>query len=133
MNTVQLSISTSSHTDFREITREVRHAVAESCVTSGLCHVYIPHTTAGVTINENADPSVESDIVMVLDRLVPWEGGYRHTEGNSAAHVKASLMGSSALIPVEQGKLVLGRWQGIFLCDFDGPRNRKVLVKVLEG
>ncbi len=133
MNTVQLSVSTTSHTELKDITAEVRKIVSESDVSSGICHVYVPHTTAGVTINEDADPSVRSDIIMILDRLVPWEGGYSHAEGNSAAHVKASLMGASAMIPVERGDLLLGRWQGIYFCDFDGPRNRKVLVKVLEG
>jgi len=129
----RLSIRTGGRTDFVDISVKVSAVVAESGVDSGLCYVYVPHTTAGVTINENADPSVQHDIINVLDRVVPWEGGYAHAEGNSAAHVKASLMGSTAIIPIEEGRLRLGTWQGVYFCDFDGPRTRKVLVKVVAG
>lgn len=129
----RLSIRTDGRTDFVDITAQVSAVVAESGVGSGLCHVYVPHTTAGVTINENADPSVQRDIIKVLDRAVPWEGGYAHAEGNSAAHVKASLLGATAIIPIEEGQMQLGTWQGVYLCDFDGPRTRKVLVKVVAG
>jgi secondary thiamine-phosphate synthase enzyme len=128
---VTLSIRTKSRTDLVDITREVASALAEMKVRSGACVVYVPHTTAGVTINENADPTVRSDIEGELDRLVPWDGPYRHSEGNSAAHVKSTLVGSSVTVPVEGGQLVLGTWQGIYFCEFDGPRTRKVHVQVV--
>ncbi len=127
------SVRTKSRTEFRDITREVAQAVAELKVSRGAAIVYVPHTTAGVTINENADPSVSSDVENALDGLVPWEGPYRHAEGNSAAHVKSTLVGSSVTIPVENGSLVLGTWQGIYFCEFDGPRTRKVHVQLVEA
>ncbi len=99
----------------------------------GICYVYVPHTTAGVTVNENADPSVTRDILMELNKKIPFEDGYAHTEGNSAAHIKASLMGSSAAIPVAAGTLQLGTWQGIYFCEFDGSRRRRVVVTVMSG
>jgi secondary thiamine-phosphate synthase enzyme len=124
-------------TDRREvlvnITRPVTEAVSGCGVTSGVAYVYCPHTTGAITIQEAADPDVASDIASTLTGLVPYDAGYRHAEGNSDAHVKASLVGSSEMIPIEDGRLCLGTWQGIFFCEFDGPRNRKVLVKVLEG
>lgn len=126
-----LSIRTKSRTELVDITREVASALAEGKAESGACVVYVPHTTAGVTINENADPTVCSDVEGELDRLVPWDGPYRHTEGNSAAHVKSTLVGSSVTVPVEGGQLVLGTWQGIYFCEFDGPRTRKVHVQVV--
>ena len=129
----RLSIRTGGRTDFVDISAQVGAVVAASGVESGLCYVYVPHTTAGVTINENADPSLQHDIINVLDRIVPSHGGYAHSEGNSAAHVKASLMGATAVIPVEEGRMRLGTWQGVYFCDFDGPRTRKVLVKVVAG
>lgn len=126
-------VSTMAHAEFRELTREVQAVVAKSGVKRGHAIVYIPHTTAGITINENADPSVRADMVEALDRLVPWEQPhFKHAEGNSAAHVKASMMGFSAMLLVEQGQLVLGTWQGIYLCEFDGPRTRKVYVRVCK-
>ena len=125
------SVRTKSRTELVDITREVASALAEVEAGSGACVVYVPHTTAGVTINENADPTVCSDIEGELDRLVPWDGPYRHTEGNSAAHVKSTLVGSSVTVPVEGGQLVLGTWQGIYFCEFDGPRTRKVHVQVV--
>jgi secondary thiamine-phosphate synthase enzyme len=115
------------------ITQEVAAAVLESGVTRGVCRVFVPHTTAAVTINESADPDVAADILAALDGLVPWNGGYRHGEGNSAAHIKASLVGPELTLLVEDGRLVLGTWQGVFLCEFDGPRKRKVLVRVDEA
>jgi len=133
MKARQQSIRTQGRTDFVDITGMVKEFVAEEGISDGVCFVYVPHTTAGVTINENADPSVPEDVIGVLERLVPWEAGYRHTEGNSAAHVKASLMGSSVAIPVDNGRLMLGTWQGVFFCDFDGPRTRKVILKVTSG
>ena len=128
---VSLSIRTKSRTQLVDITREVASALAEVKAGSGACVVYVPHTTAGVTINENADPTVCSDMEGELDRLVPWDGPYRHMEGNSAAHVKSTLVGSSVTVPVEGGQLVLGTWQGIYFCEFDGPRTRKVHVQVI--
>jgi secondary thiamine-phosphate synthase enzyme len=128
-----ITLSTTRRTEFLDITREVQEALTRSGVKDGLVFVYVPHTTAGVTINEGADPSVVEDILGILNRLIPINGDYRHLEGNSAAHIKASLTGSSLLVAVERGKLVLGTWQAIFFCEFDGPRTRKVLVKVLAG
>jgi len=104
--------------------------VKSSGVESGICHVFVPHTTAGVTINEHADPSVVEDISAQLEATVPQHGKYRHSEGNAPAHIKASLVGSSQMLPVESGKPILGTWQGIFLCEFDGPRTRTVLIKI---
>jgi secondary thiamine-phosphate synthase enzyme len=128
-----LTVETRAQTELVDITAQVGRIVAESSVRSGLCLVYVPHTTAGVTINENADPSVRTDLLMVLNRLVPWTADYRHLEGNSPAHVKATLVGASQTIAVENGHLVLGTWQGIFFCEFDGPRRRTVHVRIMEG
>ena len=127
----KLDVRTSSHTQMLNITEEVQRAVTESGVRSGICTVFVPHTTAAVTINENADPDVVRDFTMELGKLVPWEDGYRHTEGNSAAHLKASLLGFSEQVIVENGRLVLGVWQGIYFCEFDGPRRRNVYVKLM--
>ncbi len=126
----EIRVSTSSNTELVDITTDVQRAVSESGVQDGICHIYVPHTTAGVTINENADPSVREDILMELNRVIPLQDNYKHLEGNSAAHIKASIVGSSETIPVERGRLVLGTWQGIFFCEFDGPRSRRVLTKV---
>jgi secondary thiamine-phosphate synthase enzyme len=122
-------VSTRSRTEFVDITDEVQRAVAEMEIASGLVAVFVPHTTAGITVNENADPDVTADLAAALDRIVPWNAGYRHSEGNAAAHVKASLMGSSVLVPVDRGRLQLGTWQAVYLCEFDGPRPRKVWVQ----
>ena len=127
-----LQVKTSGRTDFVDITRSVQEAVQKSGVREGICFIFIPHTTAAVTINENADPSVSQDILMGLNRIVPFEGQYQHLEGNSAAHIKSSLIGCSQTVLVESGKLVLGTWQGLFFCEFDGPRARKVYVKVVN-
>ncbi len=127
-----IAIKTSQRTDLIDITGEVRDAVRQSGITSGLVHVYSMHTTAAITINENADPDVTTDISTALDKLIPWEDHYRHMEGNSAAHLKTSLVGPSELIPIEKGKLVLGTWQAVFFCDFDGPRHRKIHVTIIE-
>ncbi len=126
----EIPISTRQHTQMVDITAEVQRVIRESGVDEGMALVYCPHTTAGLTLNENADPSVCQDILETLERLVPWRAAYRHTEGNAAAHVKSSLVGHSLLIPVEGGRLVLGTWQGLFLCEFDGPRTRRVVVRV---
>jgi secondary thiamine-phosphate synthase enzyme len=126
-----LMVRSGKRADAMDITDRVQQVVHESGVASGLCHVYVPHTTAGVFINENADPDALSDILRTLESLVPWENGYRHAEGNAAAHIKASLVGTSQTVPVRNGRLALGRWQGIYLADFDGPRERHVQVTVL--
>jgi secondary thiamine-phosphate synthase enzyme len=127
-------VKTSTQTEFIDITRSVQEAVKKTGVEDGICIIFVPHTTAAVTINENADPSVVQDIVMELNKIVPFKNQYRHMEGNSPAHIKASLLGCSQIVFVESGKLVLGVWQGIFFCEFDGPRNRKVYVKgIFEG
>ncbi len=128
-----LGFSTSARSQMVDITQEVAAVVLESGVTRGVCRVFVPHTTAAVTINESADPDVAADILAALDGLVPWKGGYRHREGNSAAHIKASLVGPELALLVEDGRLVLGTWQGVFLCEFDGTRKRKVLVRVDEA
>ncbi len=125
-----IHLQTKSRTEFLDITGEVEAALRETDVDEGICHIFVPHTTAAVTINENADPSVPRDILAQLNRVIPFEGDYHHTEGNSAAHIKSSLTGCSEAILVEGGKLLLGTWQGIFFCEFDGPRSRKVVVLI---
>jgi secondary thiamine-phosphate synthase enzyme len=125
-------VRTSAQTEFIDITRSVQEAVKKTGVEDGICIIFIPHTTAAVTINENADPSVVQDIVMELNKIVPFKDQYRHLEGNSPAHIKASLVGCSQIVFVESGKLVLGTWQGIFFCEFDGPRSRQVHIKVIS-
>jgi len=126
-------VKTSSHTEMIDITRSVQEAVKKSNVEDGICMIFVPHTTAAVTINENADPSVSHDILMELNKIVPFEDRYRHTEGNSPAHIKASLVGPSLTVLIESGKIILGTWQGVFFCEFDGPRNRKVHIKVIRS
>lgn len=128
-----LEVRTGSKTEFIDFTHRVQQVVTESGVAEGLCHVFVPHTTAGVTINENADPSVTADILMVLNKIISDRESYRHGEGNSPAHIKASLMGPQLTVLVSRGRLLLGTWQGIYFCEFDGPRHRKVHVKVTEG
>ena len=128
----RIELKTTSRTEMIPLTGQVQQVVAESNVHQGVCHLYIPHTTAAVTINENADPSVPHDILHIIDRIIPFDdSGYRHAEGNSAAHIKAILVGVSEAIPIEDGRLLLGTWQGIFFCEFDGPRNRQIFVKVI--
>jgi secondary thiamine-phosphate synthase enzyme len=126
-----LSVKTNRRTQFVDITREVEQAVRESAVKSAVCYVYVPHTTAGIAINEHADPDVASDVEGVFDRLIPHQGPYRHAEGNTDSHMKAILTGTSQTILIENGKLALGTWQGIFLCEFDGPRHRTIFVRIL--
>ena len=128
---MQLGISTNAREEYVDITREVAAAAAEMGVRDGGVLVYCPHTTAGLTINENADPDVVRDMLDVLQRLVPCDAGYRHCEGNADSHVKASLMGASVMVPTSGGQLQLGTWQGIYLCEFDGPRSRNVIVTAL--
>jgi len=126
-------LKTSKQTEFIDITRSVQEAVKKTGVGKGICYIFVPHTTAAVTINENADPSVSQDILMELNKVIPFQDRYEHLEGNSPAHIKASLIGPSQIVFVELGKLALGTWQGIFFCEFDGPRNRNVYVKVVRA
>ena len=128
-----ITLRTHRRCEFVDITGDVQKAIQECGLENGLAMVFVPHTTAGVTINENADPSVVADLLENLERLVPQHGNYRHSEGNSDAHCKASLVGSSVSVAVQTGKLVLGTWQGIYFCEFDGPRSRKFQVLVLPG
>jgi secondary thiamine-phosphate synthase enzyme len=126
----EIRVNTRNRTHLVDITKEISNVVRDSGVEAGVVTVFCPHTTGGLTLNENADPDVQTDIDKILDRVVPWTGGYKHGEGNSAAHVKASMMGSSVQIIVEGGKMQLGTWQAIYFCEFDGPRSRKVWITV---
>lgn len=129
----QINVLSKKRVELIDITSQVQNIVKRSGVKEGVCYVYVPHTTAAVTINENADPSVINDIQNYLNKLVPFDGPYSHAEGNSDAHIKTSFMGCSKIIVVTNGDLLLGTWQGIFFCEFDGPRNRKVHIKVIDG
>jgi secondary thiamine-phosphate synthase enzyme len=133
MSVLKVEVPTAGHFEMVDITSRVRSAVRESGIKSGLCMVYVPHTTAAVTINEHADPDVTADIIRTLDRLVPERNSYAHSEGNSQAHIKASIIGNSRVLFIENGAPLLGTWEGVFLCEFDGPRRRQVLVKVVNG
>lgn len=127
-----LSVSSKKHTQLISITSMVASVVSESGVEDGICTVFVPHTTAAVTINEGADGDVCQDMIAHLDQIIPWEDPkYKHYEGNSSAHLKASLLGNSAIVPVNHHQLALGTWQGIFFCEFDGPRSRLVYVQVI--
>ena len=130
----EFTVRTSKRSEFVEITSQVQKIVTDSRLKNGVCIAYVPHTTAGITINENADPDVVHDMIGALDKIVPWESrDYKHAEGNSASHVKASMMGSSVHVPVADGQLQFGMWQGIYLCEFDGPRTRKVWVHIMRS
>lgn len=129
----QLKIKTSGRTDFIDITNEIQSLISQSKIQSGYSIIYVPHTTAGVFINENADPSVTSDVGIMLDKVIPWRADYQHIEGNSAAHIKSILTGSTVQIIIENNKLLLGTWQGVFFAEYDGPRDRSVVVKIVEG
>ncbi len=126
----EIVVPTGSRVQLLDVTARVAEEVARGKVKSGVCYLYVPHTTAGVTINENADPDVVTDIINGLEKFVPLKGNYLHAEGNSDAHIKASLVGFSGIVPVLDGKLALGAWQGIYFCEFDGPRRRKMLVGI---
>jgi secondary thiamine-phosphate synthase enzyme len=126
-----LNVKTKSRNEFVDITDMVQGVVKEAGIIKGLCFLYVPHTTAGITINEGADPSVQRDIINALTRLVPHELNYSHREGNSDAHIKATIVGNSVNVIIDEGKLVLGTWQAIFFCEFDGPRHRRIAVKFL--
>ncbi|MCP2519184.1 secondary thiamine-phosphate synthase enzyme YjbQ [SCandidatus Aminicenantes bacterium Aminicenantia_JdfR_composite] len=126
-----IEVKTHDREEFIDITSAVENVVKESGKKDGICFIYVPHTTAGITINENADPSVKRDILMAINKLIPYTWEYQHSEGNSPAHIKSSIIGQSVSLIIENGRLVLGTWQGIFFCEFDGPRTRKVYVKIL--
>lgn len=128
-----LEISSTQRTELIDITSRIQEIVKKSGVKEGVCYIYVPHTTAGITINENADPAVSQDILMEINKIVPFSDRYQHIEGNSAAHIKASIMGFSEVVLFSSGNLMLGTWQGIYFCEFDGPRRRKVIVKIIEG
>jgi len=128
----EIAVKTRSRTELVDITQQVAGAVADAGVDDGLCVVYVPHTTAGVTINENADRDVVRDILSEVNKVIPFEDDYHHNEGNSAAHIKSSLFGCSQTIPIADGRLALGTWQGIYFCEFDGPRSRRVYVQTIR-
>jgi len=127
-----IRIKSSKHFEFIDLTENVQKIVSEEKIKTGVCLVYVPHTTAAITINENYDPDVKEDILAFIQKLVPWNGNYLHAEGNSAAHILSTIIGVSVTIPVSEGKLSLGRWQGIYFCEFDGPRERSVYVTFTE-
>jgi len=129
----EISVRTVNHTQFLNIDQKIEETIGETGIQNGICFVFVPHTTAGITINENADPDVVADMIHALERAVPWNAGYAHAEGNAAAHVKASMMGFSQTIPVRGGHLAFGTWQSLYFCEFDGPRTRKVLVQVIPA
>lgn len=124
-----INVKSRTRTEFIDITEKVQEVLKDTGITSGICYLYVPHTTAAITINEGADPSVQRDIQALLNRLVPFEGDYSHKEGNSSAHIKASIVGISQNVLIDEGRLVLGTWQSIFFCEFDGPRHRRVALK----
>jgi secondary thiamine-phosphate synthase enzyme len=126
-----LNIKSKSKTEFIDITDNIHEAIKESGVKSGICYIYVPHTTAGITINEGADSSVTREILTTLNKLIPFEGDYQHMEGNSAAHIKSTLVGVSQIVIIEDGKAILGAWQSVYFCEFDGPRHRRVIVKIV--
>ena len=128
----QLRVKTNSRTELLDITQGVQRLVTESGIRSGVCYVYVPHTTAAITVNENSDPNVGRDLLKELQKVVPFDDNYGHTEGNSAAHIKSSMVGVCQSVLVEEGRLALGTWQAVFFCEFDGPRDRRVMVKVMS-
>ena len=130
---ITLSVKTAERVDFVDITDLVTQEIAKTAINSGVVTVYVPHTTCGVTINESADPDVVRDMKIHLAKMVPQDGGFRHYEGNSDSHIKTSMIGSSETIFIEHGRPILGTWQGVFLCDFDGPRTRKIFLRIKEG
>jgi secondary thiamine-phosphate synthase enzyme len=127
----EINLQTNSRIEMIDITASVQTVIDKEKISNGLCIIFSPHTTAAITINENADPDVPRDIISALEKAVPLSAGYRHSEGNSAAHVKSSLVGASELVIIEKGRLVLGTWQSIFFCEFDGPRTRKFMIKII--
>jgi secondary thiamine-phosphate synthase enzyme len=128
----QLRVKTNARTELVDITQGVQRLVAESGIRSGICYIYVPHTTSAITINENSDPNVGRDILKELNKVIPFDDNYGHNEGNSAAHIKSSIVGVSKTVIVEDSRLALGTWQAVFFCEFDGPRDRRVMVKVIK-
>lgn len=128
----KIDVMTRTRTEFADVTSQIQEIIVQSEVKEGICYLYVPHTTAAVTINESADRNVVEDIIFMLNKIIPFESKYLHAEGNSAAHIKASIIGPSESIPIENGRLMLGTWQGLFFCEFDGPKRRRMLVKVME-
>jgi secondary thiamine-phosphate synthase enzyme len=128
----QLRVKTNARTELVDITQGVQRLVAESGIRSGVCYIYVPHTTSAITINENSDPNVGRDILKELNKVIPFDDNYGHNEGNSAAHIKSSIVGVSKTVIVEDSRLALGTWQAVFFCEFDGPRDRRVMVKVIK-
>ena len=126
----KITVNTTDRTVMIDITSEIQNVISKSSIQSGICYIFVPHTTAAITINENADRDVSSDIVMELNKIVPFQDNYNHMEGNSAAHIKSSVIGESKTIIIENSRLQLGTWQGLFFCEFDGPRTRKVHVRI---
>jgi len=126
----EIEVSTTEQVQFEDITNKIQSVVESEKIKDGLCIIYVPHTTAAVTINENADPDVSADMIKEINKIIPFSDNYRHFEGNSAAHIKSSMIGASETVIVENGRLKLGRWQGIYFCEFDGPRRRKVWINV---
>ncbi len=129
----RFEVRTPSHACLVDITARVEQLLKGKGIDEGVCHIFVPHTTAAITINENADPTVQSDILHELDKIVPWQDHYSHSEGNAAAHIKAGIMGASQSVFVSGGRLQLGTWQGIFLAEFDGPRTRQVWMRIVAG
>jgi len=129
---ITFSVSTTRQTECVDITKEIKETLFKEGISDGLAVVFVPHTTAGITINEGADPHVQEDFLRILNQVIPFKGPYRHGEGNSPAHIKTSLIGSSVMVMIESSRLILGTWQSIFLCEFDGPRTRKVMVKIIS-
>ena len=127
----EIEINTTDQVQFIDITQKIREALDEKEIKNGICTVFVPHTTAAVTINENADPDVSTDMIKEINKIVPFSDNYRHFEGNSAAHLKSSIIGVSEIVIIEDGDLKLGRWQGIYFCEFDGPRKRKIWIKII--
>jgi len=128
----KIQVRTSRHTEMLDITEEVQKAISAEGVREGVCHLFVPHTTAGITLNEGADPLVRQDILQELDKIIPLEDAYHHTEGNAAAHIKATLAGSSLAVFIEGGRICLGTWQSLYLCEFDGPRRREVWMRIAD-
>ncbi len=127
-----ITVKSHHHTQFIDITSDINRALHDADISEGMCYAFSLHTTGAITINENADPAVQLDLQHILNKLIPWNDGYKHMEGNSAAHMKTSLLGNSEWIAIENGRLVLGTWQGVYFCEFDGPRTRKVYLKFIE-
>lgn len=132
MEIIEINITTQEQNEFIDITGIINKEIARLSISKGICYLFVPHTTAALTINENADPTVQVDIMNHLNKLIPYKNNYLHAEGNSAAHIKASLFGSNNIVFIKDNKLLLGTWQGIFFCEFDGPRKRKLLVKAVQ-